>query len=823
MEGQGVTEARFRAFADQVTDAFYLHDEHGTIVDVNQQACESLGYSREELIGMMPEQFDADIVHHSKADIMGQLKAGKDVRFDTYHRRKDGSVFPAEVRMRPFSEGGRMLNVALVSDISERKRTESTLRRLNRELIAISSCTQVLMRSENEQDLLDDLCKTICDTSGYRMAWVGFAEHDAAKSVRPVAQHGFTKGYLEGIHISWANTKQGGGPTGTAIRTGKTQVNKDFATNPRMAPWRDDALKRGYHSSIALPLKIGASDQGCLAIYSDEFDAFADDEVKLLEELAVDLSFGIDVLRTREEHRQAESALRASEERYRTIFQNSAMGIFRSTIEGRFLELNPAMAKMLGYDSPAQALREITDIGEQFYIHAEDRQQVIARQLRGTSDTGQHFCHYKRRDGKEWFANLYLKTIRDAEGKPVFFDGIIEDITERVKAEQDREKLQEQLLQAQKMESVGRLAGGIAHDFNNILSVIIGYTELAMRDKEDSKRHAHLEQVRKAAHRSVNLTRQLLGFARKQIVLPKVLDLNETVESLLKLLQRLIGEDITLVWQPGEGLGLVNIDPSQFDQILTNLAVNARDAIEGQGTIRIETRNADLDAAYCDEHPWAAPGSYVLISFSDNGHGMDKEIRAHAFEPFFTTKELGKGTGLGLATVYGIIKQNKGFIDIDSARGQGTTISIYLPRYADEHVQSEKSDVTAEGIEQGHETILIVEDEIGILQMAKLVLEQCGYQVLTATSAKQAMRQVEGYAKGIQLLVTDVVMPEMNGRELANHMLSLHPEMRCLYMSGYSGDTISRHGVLDEGVHFIQKPFSTSDLTTMVRRVLDGG
>lgn len=692
---------------------------------------------------------------------------------------------------------------------------------VERALAVISSCTQALIRAINEQALLDDVCKAICHTGGYRMAWVGVAEQDEAKTVSPVAQHGFEEGYLESAGITWADREKGRGPTGTAIRTGITQVNQDFLTNPRMAPWRDQALKRGYRSSIALPLKTGAGILGSLTIYSEEPDVFSDDEVKLLEELAKDLGFGIEVLKTREERRQVEEALRESEERYRTIFQNSSLGIFRSTVEGCFLEVNPAMAKMFGYNSPEQMTHDIVDIGKQIYVHAEDRQRIVAKQLDAAGDTMQHLSHYRSRDGKEWIANLYLKTIRDAEGRPVFFDGIVEDVTGRMQAERERERLQAQLIQAQKMESVGRLAGGIAHDFNNILSAIIGYTELAMHDSDPAKRHEHLEEVQQAANRSVELTRQLLAFARKQAVLPKVLDLNETAAGSLKLLQRMIGEDITLVWQPGEGVQPVKIDPSQIDQILANLAVNARDAIEGPGTVIIETRNAVLDAVYCAEHPGAVPGSYVLLAVSDTGHGMDRETLTHAFEPFFTTKDVGKGTGLGLATVYGIVKQNNGYIDVDSEPEHGTTISIYLPQYVGEPKRTKESEAESVAV-QGHETVLVVEDEPVILEIAKLILEKCGYKVLTASSVVEAMRQVGEYAEEIHLLVTDVIMPEMNGRELSDHILSLRPGMRCLYMSGYSGDTIARHGVMDEGIHFIQKPFSTSGLATMVRKVLDG-
>jgi PAS domain S-box-containing protein len=815
-------EAGFRTLADHVSDAFFLYNADGVILDVNRHACESLGYTREELIGTRSVGIDASRAHPSREEIASRFAAGRDVRFDTRLRRKDGSVFPVEVCIFPFRDGSQGLYVVQAHDISERQRTEGTLRRLNRQLNALSSCAQVLMRATNEQDLLDDVCRTICDAAGYRMAWVGYAEHDAARTVRPVAQFGFEDGYLDSIGISWADTPQGRGPTGVAIRTGIVQINHDFQDNPLMTPWRDEAISRGYRASIALPLKQGDDLLACLAIYAGEPDAFAADEVSLLEELADNLAFGIDVLRMRDERRQAEQALRESEERYRTIFQNMPLGIFRSTVEGRFLELNPAMARMLGYDSPAEALREITDIGAQVYVHAGDRQAIVDRQLGVAGDAMQYLSHYRSRDGRQWVASLYLKTIRDAGGQPMFFDGIVEDITDRMQSEEERERLQAQLIQAQKMESIGRLAGGIAHDFNNVLSAIIGYSELALRDASPSGRlYEHLQEIRKAADRSVDLTRQLLAFARKQTVLPRVVDLNETVAGLLQLLRRMIGEGIDLDWQPGAHIWPVKVDPGQIDQILANLCVNARDAIEGMGRIIIETRNVVLDEAYVTAHAGAVPGEYVLLAVRDNGPGMVREALEHAFEPFFTTKDVGKGTGLGLATVYGIVKQNNGYIDLDSESGRGTSVSIYLPRHTGEAAQPEE-DVPEQTVAHGDETILLVEDEPVILEIARLILEKCGYRMLTASRPDEALRIVREHGREIQMLITDVIMPGMNGRELADAVLKQHPDMRCLFMSGYSGNAIAQHGMLDADVHFIQKPFSTADLTAKVRSVLDG-
>ncbi len=391
----------------------------------------------------------------------------------------------------------------------------------------------------------------------------------------------------------------------------------------------------------------------------------------------------------------------------------------------------------------------------------------------------------------------------------------------RKQAEEEREKLQKQILQARKMELVGQLAGGVAHDFNNMLGVIIGQVEMALNEADQAQPlFNHLLEIHKAAERSADLTRQLLGFARKQTISPTVLAMNETVESMLKMLRRLIGEEICLTWLPGAELWKVKLDPSQIDQVLANLCVNARDAIAGMGKITIQTENVIFDEAYCADHADTAPGEYVLLAVNDDGRGMDRETLDKVFEPFFTTKELGKGTGLGLATVYGIVRQNNGFINVYSELGRGTTFRIYLPRHAANTEQMRKESCKPPII-RGNETILLVEDEPAILDMVKEMLETFGYQVLASPTPNLAIRISKEYSDEIHLLITDVVMPEMTGWDLSKKLTSLYPGLKCLFMSGYMENVIAHHGVLDEGVNFIQKPFSRQALATKVREILN--
>ena len=392
--------------------------------------------------------------------------------------------------------------------------------------------------------------------------------------------------------------------------------------------------------------------------------------------------------------------------------------------------------------------------------------------------------------------------------------GSIRDIT-------DTRRTEEQFRQSQKMESVGRLAGGVAHDFNNMLGVILGHSDMILEQSDLSLPvKTSLEEIKKASERSAVLTRQLLAFARKQTVAPRVLDLNKTVDGMLKMVQRLIGEDIDLAWNPDNEVWRVKVDPSQVDQILVNLCVNARDAIEGVGKVTIETDNVAFDDAYCAYHVGFRLGEYVLLAVSDSGCGMAPETMDKIFEPFFTTKNPGKGTGLGLATVYGIVKQNNGFINVYSEPTKGTTFKVYLPRHIDEfeEVREEGPAVPAT---RGHETILLVEDEEAILKMVTLMLQGLDYVVIPADTPGEALRQAEVYPGRIDLLLTDVVMPEMNGRDLANQILSLHPDVKRLFMSGYTANVIAHRGVLDEGVNFIPKPFSLDELAFKLREVLD--
>ena len=422
----------------------------------------------------------------------------------------------------------------------------------------------------------------------------------------------------------------------------------------------------------------------------------------------------------------------------------------------------------------------------------------------------------KRKDGTLYTEGMTISPVSDASGRIVDYVAIKRNITENL-------RLAAQYQQTQKMEAIGRLADGVAHDFNNMLGVIIGYTELVL-SKIDliQPAHAYLEEILKAAKRSTDIISKLLAFARRQTIAPRVLDLNEVVDNTLKMLRRLIGENIGLKWIPEDNLWRVNMDPTQVDQVLANLLMNARDAIAGVGKITIETAKVTLDDIYCANHMGSIPGEYVILAISDDGCGMDKETLNKVFEPFFTTKAGShQGTGLGLATVYGIVKQNNGFIDVYSEPGKGTTFKIYLHRHAADEAVETRKELVSDIPQRRSETVLVAEDEILILKLTGKVLEELGYTVLLANTPDKAIRLAKEHTGEIHLIVADVIMPEMNGRDLVKQLQSIYPNLKALYMSGYSASVIARRGLHDEGVHFIQKPFSKKELADKTRRALE--
>jgi len=514
------------------------------------------------------------------------------------------------------------------------------------------------------------------------------------------------------------------------------------------------------------------------------------------------------------ERKAREETLSRTEQKYRRIFENAVEGIFQINREGFFIAANPALAKMLGYDSPEELTISAAGATGKVDAGSARRAEFTDRLVQDGGAVG-YECELVRQDGRRIQVSVNARAVRDETGEIHCYEGTVEDVT-------DRRLLEEQYRQAQKMEAIGKLAAGVAHDFNNLLTVIIGYSGMYVETlRPEDPLYEPLKQIHNAGEHASALTRQLLAFSRKQVLKPVVLDLNSILAGMEPMLRRLIGEHIALTSHPDSNLWLVEADRGQLEQVVMNIVINARDAMPQGGKLLLETKNVVLDEGYAQMHAHVPRGEYVLLAVTDTGSGMDPAVKARIFEPFFTTKGPTKGTGLGLATVYGIVKQSGGHVEVYSEVGQGTTIKIYLPRDRSGAISAADVPANQEGL-GGTETILLVEDEDGVRSIAKAILQRQGYTVIEARNGDEALMVCNSYSKPIALLLTDVVMPHMGGRQLGEKVLQLRPKMKMLYMSGYTDDAIVLHGVLESGTPFVQKPFSAGGLARKVREVLDG-
>jgi two-component system, cell cycle sensor histidine kinase and response regulator CckA len=542
---------------------------------------------------------------------------------------------------------------------------------------------------------------------------------------------------------------------------------------------------------------------------------------QMIEELKA-LHRRVEELEKREEaHKRAQSALKESEKKFQQFYDEAPVGYHELDTKGRITRVNRKELQMLGYNAGEMLGKPVWN----FFEEEDTTRKVILAKLSGDVSFHDTFERtYRRKDGSTLPVLVEDRVVRGKENQIIGIRSMVEDITERRRTEETLRKSEEQLRQWQRVEAIGRLAGGVAHDFNNLLMTIKGCSELLLGafDRRDPRRE-EVEEILKAADRATSLTRQLLAFGRRQVLQPQVLDLNAVVMNMDRMLRRLIGEDVQLITSLDSDLWSVKVDPGMIEQVVMNLAVNSRDAMPNGGKLTIETTNVTHDEEYASHHVSVKPGYYVMLAFSDTGCGMDKETKSHLFEPFFTTKETGKGAGLGLSTVYGIIKQSGGNVWAYSEPGLGTTFKIYLPRVEKAaKVYKPRLKPKEAGAPGGTETILLVEDEEPVRSMVSKVLQNKGYTVLEARHGNEAIEVSERYEGSINLMVTDVIMPQMSGRELAERLTLMRPEMHVLYMSGYPDNAIVQHGVLEPGTSFLQKPFTINALELKVREILDG-
>jgi two-component system cell cycle sensor histidine kinase/response regulator CckA len=753
------SEERYRFVTEHTLDAIFLVDLEGRYTFGNTRLEELTGYRLEELIGQSVFMVLTPEGAQTMSARRDAVRAGGNLGFfyETEIVRKDGTRIWAEISSTSVMENGQLIaRLGVARDITERKRNEIALR-------------------ESEERF-----RTIFEQAGVGIAVVAADGRWLRVNQRLCEMVGYSAEELQVLRYQDLTHPD---DLDTSLRRRRTMLEGEA---------RAYSFEKRY-------------------IHKNGSIVWINLTTSVMRSAPADPSVSISVIEDISQGKAAEAALRESEERFRATFEQAAVGITIVAGDGRFLSVNQRLSDMVGY-SP----RELANLRFQDITHPDDLELNLALRRPMVANDAPAYAMEKRyihKDGSIVWVHVTASQARDVAGQTGYSIGIIQDITAR-------KQLEEELRHAQRMEGVGQLAGGIAHDFNNLLTVIRARSELAaarLQDADPLRRDLQL--IQKTADRAAALTRQLLAFSRKQVLQPKVVALDELITGATDLLKRLIGEHIDLTFEPGADVGRVRVDPGQLEQVIVNLAVNARDVMPEGGLLTLETANVELDAAYAARHVDVVAGSYVMLAVSDTGMGMSHEIQARIFEPFFTTKGPGKGTGLGLSTVYGIVKQSGGHIRVDSEPGAGTTFKVYLPRT--DAVPEASAARTSDALPHGTETVLLVEDEAEVRGVTKEVLEGFGYTVLEAAQASDAMLIARRHVGMIDLLLTDVVMPRMSGRALAEAVAAERPETKILFMSGYTDDAIILHRVMEPGMHFLEKPFSPAAVARKVREVLD--
>lgn len=817
--------AFLRVLLDTIPNPIFYKDTQGKYLGCNKAWSELYGRLPEEIIGKtvydIAPEYLADIYRQRDEELFKergkQIYEGKILRADGQERNV---VFHKAVFYK--SDGSLGGIVGSATDITEQKQTEAVLKRREEDV-------RLLARENN---ILAEIGRIISSTLDIEEVYENFAIE--VKKLIP----------FHGLIVSIINEKENkvyfryswgvqipGRTVGDSLPIAEGTVAAYILQKRYLLSFQGESLteislrfpalepfiKAGIQSLILVPLLSQDKIIGILGFFTKTPQAYVTRHLRLAERVGNQIAGAIANSQLFEDLKKSQEALRQSEERYRSILANIEDGYYEVDLRGNFTFFNDALCQMLGYSKEEMTglnNRQYTDQGNARKIY-----QIFNRVYKTGQPAKQLEAEVIRQDATKRTVDLSVSLIKDNREQPIGFRGIVRDITERKKAEREMTELQEQLRQAQKMEAIGQLAGGIAHDFNNALTLIRTCSQLALLDlKEDDPLREKFEMINRSTEQSANLTRQLLAFSRRQVMEMKVIDINNLIREMDKMLRRVIGEDIELVTNLAEDLGRIRVDPGQMEQVIINLAVNARDAMPRGGRLTIETANVHLDEVYANGHMGVNPGDHIRITISDTGIGMTPEVKHRIFEPFFTTKEKGKGTGLGLSTVYGIVKQSGGYIYVYSEPGMGATFKIYLPRVEE---ALEKEYAAPKDMPRGEETILVVEDERDVRSLIVQILGKQGYKVIEAENGVEAFEAGATQERRINLLLTDVVMPGMSGRELAEKLSRWQPEMKVLYMSGYTDDAMIRYGVLEAGMNFMQKPFSMEALTQKVRQILD--
>ncbi|HET9406406.1 MAG TPA: PAS domain S-box protein [Candidatus Sulfotelmatobacter sp.] len=772
-------------------DGFSIVDKDIRVISVNEAFRRMFGYAAADLAGQPIEHLivPAERVAETRW-IAERLHSGEKVTLETQRRKKDGTLLDILLACTPLVAEGKVIGAhAVYRDISDRKRAE-----------ALSSALYRIAEKSGAAHDLQQFFASIHGIVDELMYAKNFyiAMHDAANDRLTFPY------FVDEQDSTPPPIKVGRTLTDYVLRTGEPLLATPEVFQELVDRGEVELCGAPSLDWLGVPLKAANRTFGVLVVqtYSKNF-RYSERDKEILTFVSRQLATAV-------EHKKHEDSLRRSEARYRSLVHSSVYGIYRSSIEGKFLDVNPALTSMLGYASAEEVLS--LDPRTDVFVRAEDQSQLM-EEFRRTGRMDGIEVKWKRKDGQAITVRISGRAVSSADEPADVLEAIAEDVTER-------RILEDQFRQAQKMEAVGRLAGGIAHDFNNLLMVIGGYTEVILNGLDP----AHpLEQkaraVQAAADRASMLTRQLLAFSRKQLLELKVVEVNAIISDMERLLRPLIGENIELVTRFDPKAGRTRADAGQLEQVLMNLVVNAKDALPKGGRVIIETSSVTVDGFHRHEPTFIRPGDYVVLSVIDNGHGMDKETQSRIFEPFFTTKEKGKGTGLGLSTVYGIVKQSGGYVMVQSELGSGTAFRIYLPR-VDEAAAADGSTPAARAAAGGCETVLLVEDEESVRELVRDTLKAKGYHVLEADNGNAGIETASRHTDKIDLLITDVVMPGLGGRELAQNLLGVRPDLKVLFLSGYTEDAIVNEGTLEKGKAFLQKPFTLQALSRKVREIL---
>lgn len=802
----------YNSLSRHANDAILVFERDGRIIEVNDRAVDLFGYTRDEMLKLRIPQLKPEESVDDFDRVMKIVEERKSVVFETANRRKDGHSFPTEVSSSEIMVDEHRIYQSILRDISERKQAEQQIQRLNHLYAVLSRCNAAIARARSEDELFHEVCRIAVESGGFLVSWVGHVD-PATLRVVPLARGGPAASYLDEVRIEAGGGEFSSGPTGTCIREGRPIASGDFDTDPNMTPWREAARKYNLRSAICLPVSRRGTTAYVLGLYSSEPGFFCNEEIDLAEEVGESLSLALARIDLERDRESAESDRARAQERLELALDAANEGYWDWDIENRRRFLSPRFCTMLGYQpgelaSDYATWREMTHPDDRGKL---DNEQESLRSGRIASTTVEFRARHK--DGHYlWFLGSAKVVERDDSGRPRRIVGSRVDITHR-------KFLEQQVLQSQKLESVGRLAGSVAHDFNNHLTVINGYASLLQLQAEPgSVISESLGQIHDAGERAAALTRQLLAFSRKEIEHPEALNPNVVIAGLQKMIDRLMGENVTLRMELDPDVGFVMADASHLEQILMNLTINARDAVARSGHVTIRTAKVILQG----NEAWPKrSGPHVQLTVTDDGSGMTPEVQQHIFEPFFTTKDRTRGTGLGLSTVYGIVERSNGFIEVESEPGQGSSFHVFLPSIPDPEGGIQVKSWSRQEL-AGSETVLVVEDDENVRSTAVGILKHYGYRVLEAANGSEALALKDRFAGTIDLIISDLMMPGMSGTELVHKLQSICPHLKVMYVSGYAGESIRKDEFLTAGAHFVPKPYTPETLLKVVREVLSG-